>query len=224
MITQVLQKGELLYTVKPLDVGDAWITDDTDNLLACIERKTVSDLWSSFRSNRYSDQKKRMLELKERVGCDLHYIIEGSCNTSQIPQMTGCCISLQDAGFKVIHSTGVYQTVDILQYLHKRYNTTEKPKSAHVPNAVHALKLRPSDTLTPENWWLHSLSLIPNMSIEKAKRIVEKYPTIEDLMECLKTKPISEIADIRCGGTQNRRLGDQLAKKIHTHILFHYSL
>lgn len=72
---------EFKFEVRALSVGDIKIK--TDNCMILIERKTVSDLKSSFYDNRYRNQKKRLIELmhkkkKEKIIPRVYYIIEGT--------------------------------------------------------------------------------------------------------------------------------------------------
>lgn len=72
---------EFNFKVRALSVGDIKIK--TNNCMIIIERKTVSDLKSSFYDNRYRNQKKRLIELmhkkkKEKIIPRVYYIIEGT--------------------------------------------------------------------------------------------------------------------------------------------------
>lgn len=67
---------EFNFKVKALSVGDIKIK--TNNCMILIERKTVSDLKSSFYDNRYRNQKKRLIELMHKKGERVYYIIEGT--------------------------------------------------------------------------------------------------------------------------------------------------
>ena len=72
---------EFNFKVRALSVGDIKIK--TNNCMILIERKTVSDLKSSFYDNRYRNQKKRLIELmhkkkKEKIIPRVYYIIEGT--------------------------------------------------------------------------------------------------------------------------------------------------
>lgn len=70
---------EFKFKVRALSVGDIKIK--TNNCMILIERKTVSDLKSSFYDNRYRNQKKRLIELMHKKGeiiPRVYYIIEGT--------------------------------------------------------------------------------------------------------------------------------------------------
>lgn len=67
---------EFNFKVRALSVGDIKIK--TNNCMIIIERKTVSDLKSSFYDNRYRNQKKRLIELMHKKGERVYYIIEGT--------------------------------------------------------------------------------------------------------------------------------------------------
>lgn len=63
------------YTTKQINVGDYLICDG-NKILACIERKSLSDFASSFKDGRY-DNYKKMLDLRSTTGCVLYYFVEG---------------------------------------------------------------------------------------------------------------------------------------------------
>jgi hypothetical protein len=45
-------------------------------IVACFERKSLKDFVSSFKDGRYENRRK-MLELRDKTGCQLYYIVEG---------------------------------------------------------------------------------------------------------------------------------------------------
>ena len=70
----LIDPNNTTFIIKQLQVGDIQIRNN-DNIIAIFERKTVSDLLSSLKDGRYSEQKKRLLSSNS-----IHkgYIIEGN--------------------------------------------------------------------------------------------------------------------------------------------------
>ena len=50
--------------------------EDEVRVLACIERKTLTDFASSFKDGRHENRKK-MIDFREKTGCQLYYFVEG---------------------------------------------------------------------------------------------------------------------------------------------------
>jgi hypothetical protein len=68
-----------------LNTGDYLVCQKADALsggavtvVACFERKSLKDFASSLRDGRYESERRKMLELRSRTGCQLYFIIEGA--------------------------------------------------------------------------------------------------------------------------------------------------
>ena len=64
------------YVVKRINVGDYSIINSDNKILACFERKSLEDFSASIKDGRYSN-KEGMIELRNKTGCRLFYIVEG---------------------------------------------------------------------------------------------------------------------------------------------------
>lgn len=64
------------YIVKRINIGDYSLIDENNNIVACIERKSLKDFAASIKDGRYGN-KAGMMELREKTNCKLFYIIEG---------------------------------------------------------------------------------------------------------------------------------------------------
>lgn len=206
---------------KPLEVGDIGIVDpETLNTFAIlIERKTPSDLHSSFVQGRYSDQRDRLRMYRDRTtGCKVGYILEGIPRPEHIKQIRGCLFNLQVYyGFFVLHTSNTKETAEAIKQLHD--GLTKKRKTEACPQPVKALKLKPSDRLGESDWLINAITLIPGMSRDRSRAILQRYPTLQDLLNalCVEEK-VNEIAELRVGGAQ-KRLGQTLARRIRDHML-----
>lgn len=66
---------EITPIKKQLTIGDFHVCRG-EKVLACIERKTLNDFAQSFGDGRYENVNK-LLDLRNRTGCQVYYIIEG---------------------------------------------------------------------------------------------------------------------------------------------------
>jgi crossover junction endonuclease MUS81 len=63
--------------LKNLEIGDIIFLDDDDNIVLIFERKSISDLISSIKDGRYSEQSFRLQEYPLH-NHNIFYLIEGS--------------------------------------------------------------------------------------------------------------------------------------------------
>ena len=62
--------------IKQITIGDYIVTGPSGNILAVIERKSLSDFAASLKDGRHHN-KSKMIELRKTTGCRILYIIEG---------------------------------------------------------------------------------------------------------------------------------------------------
>jgi ERCC4-type nuclease len=67
--------GEHPVNISRMTVGDYAICID-DSVVAILERKTIEDLAASIKDGRY-DNKQSLIDLRERSGCRVYYVVEG---------------------------------------------------------------------------------------------------------------------------------------------------
>ena len=104
--------------VEALTLGDVLICDENDNIIIMIERKTISDLNSSIKDGRYSEQSFRL------NNCETHnhniiYLIEGNIlnNNHRINNKTiySSLLSLNYMkGFSVFRSFNIQESTEII--------------------------------------------------------------------------------------------------------------
>ena len=70
--TEILQYE---WKTVQINTGD-YVICNGSNILACIERKTYIDFAASFKDGRYANIKK-MIDLREKHGCQLYFFVEG---------------------------------------------------------------------------------------------------------------------------------------------------
>ena len=62
--------------VGQINTGDYLISRKDETILACIERKTLTDFAASLKDGRYENRKK-MIDLRGKTNCQLFFIVEG---------------------------------------------------------------------------------------------------------------------------------------------------
>src|SRR3989304_6649173 len=67
---------DIKYKKTRINVGDYAICDENDNIIICIERKTLEDFASSIKDGRY-ENKNNMIELRKKNNCKLVLLLEG---------------------------------------------------------------------------------------------------------------------------------------------------
>lgn len=84
--------GGIDFKIMKLTIGDYAImmpSNSGSQLVAIIERKTWKDLAASIKDNRCQEQLNSMIELREKTGCLIYYILEGQAFISDSTQKGG---------------------------------------------------------------------------------------------------------------------------------------
>ena len=223
--------------IEQLDVGDILFREDGKTILI-IERKTVNDLKASICDGRCREQKARLLGTisKERI----MYLIEGTLDKPLSAKIGGLPVStivgslvntqLRD-GIKVYKTSTIDESVEFLCKLHDKlekdgdtYFRDENGKTSDI-NYVASLKKSKKANMTPKNWFITQLSLIPQVTEKVSSVIVEKYPSLRDLVkeyeiipEHLREKLLADLTfELTTGKT--RRIGDKISSRIY-HFLY----
>lgn len=201
-------------SIQPLPVGDALIIDAQANVHYIVERKTVSDLWSSFLDGRFSDQKRRIKE----VGVQAVYVIEGDITRhSNYNELFGAIRSLQqNSGFMVFQTLSTTGTALALIQLAKSTELKPKSNTPLPPLGVTSLKMKkPSEEITPRTFFKYSLCLIPRISTATAEEIASEYKSMPKLVQELKTESgFKRVSSIKIGNGKKRCLGPSCTNHI----------
>ena len=166
--------------VQNLIIGDIHILNDNDQLLSIIERKTIKDLLSSLRDGRYKEQSFRLneCELENKRIC---YLLEGIPLAENKNVVNGCIISLAiNKGFSLLSSKNIDETAELLIKLCEKIDNSAIEKE--YSEAVHISKKAQT---TKDNISVIMLTQIPNVSMNIAKLVCEKYKTIKQLIKAL---------------------------------------
>lgn len=166
--------------VQNLIIGDIHILNDNNELLSIIERKTIKDLLSSLRDGRYKEQSFRLneCELENKRIC---YLLEGIPLVENKNVVNGCIVSLAiNKGFSLLSTKNIDETAELLIKICEKIDNSAIKKD--YSEAVHISK---KSQTTKDNISEIMLTQIPNVSMNIAKIICEKYGSIKQLLNAL---------------------------------------
>jgi ERCC4-type nuclease len=201
-----------VYEVKQLDVGDVVYTDNNDNILCIIERKTINDYVQSVTDGRLKNQ---LLRIKSMNISKVIILIEGtvSLDTKTIGITND---ALHSSLVNKIIKDDVYllMSVDVVHtfyLINKVYNSLLN--EAYVPtnnlNYMQTVKCKKKENMTPQNCYIMQLSQIPGISCEIAKLIAQKYPSFKALYQGVTSKTSLTNID---------KIGKVLAARVYEYL------
>ena len=201
--------------LKNLEIGDIIFLDEHDNIVLIFERKSISDLISSIKDGRYTEQSFRLQEYPLH-NHNIFYLIEGSLLNSkkqynETIQKTvySAMFSLSySKGFSLLHTSGVVESAEFIIYFfqkiikdksikpfYKNMNiindtlkeeTSESKENEDNNDYVSHIKTSKKSHITKENINEIMLTQIPNVSMITSKCILSEYNNIENLIKCLR--------------------------------------
>lgn len=161
------------YRFKNLEQGDFIIRDNDENILLIIERKTISDLLSSVKDSRYSEQSERYSQL-DISSNKIIYIIEGNYeifnkDSIEFKTIYSCIFSLNyNKGFTVLFTKSIHSTCVIIEeYLNRLIENKIVSKFK--------LNLVKKQNITKENIDSYMLNLVPGIGLQTAKEILNNF-------------------------------------------------
>lgn len=165
--------NDITVRYKNLDQGDFIIRDNDDNIILIIERKSITDLLSSVKDSRYTEQSERYSQL-EISSNKIIYIVEGNYKTfdkesAEFKTFYSCIFSLNYyKGFTVLFSDSLNSSCILIeQYLIRLIEN----------KTVSSLKLNlvKKQTITRENINSYMLNLIPGIGINTSIEILKNF-------------------------------------------------
>lgn len=201
--------------LKNLEIGDIIFLDENDNIVLIFERKSISDLISSIKDGRYSEQSFRLQEYPLH-NHNIFYLIEGSLLNSrkqynETIQKTvySAMFSLSySKGFSLLHTSGIVETAEFIIYFFQKIikdksikpfyqnineindtlkeETSESKENEDNNDYVSHIKTSKKSHITKENINEIMLTQIPNVSMITSKCILSEYNNIENLIKCLR--------------------------------------
>jgi len=221
-----------------LDVGDFLFRYESNNLIL-IERKTLSDLLSSIKSDgRYKEQKLRLLA--EKTGCPgirIFYLIEGQW-TPEVKRadkyfteidrkiVTGAYIgTIVRDQLPVIQSQNLVDTFKILKKISDLIieNPGQFLQTSEGPSYLIPVKIKKEENKDARWCYLAQLQQISGVSEVVAEKIEELYPNMGKLMDAFKESKNAaqmlcdiEIPERKLTKTgKTRKIGEALSEKIY---------
>ncbi len=203
-------QGSAEYTVESLHLGDVAIVDENGKEHFLFERKTVADLMASITDGRYEEQSARLSAQPDVHAHNIIYIVEGVPEKSVlgVPAKRAIFYSsmistMYYKGFSVFRTSSVKETAEyVSRFLGKLNSDLKKgrvPKynmaggggvgvEEH-PSYASVIKKVKKENVNPENICEIMLCQIPGISNSTAETIVEKYATMPELVDALRTDP-----------------------------------
>jgi ERCC4-type nuclease len=234
------KKENISLTEKYLDLGDIIFKKDGEEVLV-IERKTLSDLYSSIQDGRYKEQKIRLMgnyHIKKIV-----YIIEGHIsqqnskffkNSKSITTGALLNMAFRD-NIKIIRTKDINETCDILYCMGTKiiknpefFITTESDKSSESNiSYLDTIKVAKKDNMTPKLCNIVQLSQIPGVSKVMAETIIEKYGSISNLICEYQKLDVSDESNekikkelLKNIQLTNRKLGPAVSGRIYEYLVY----
>lgn len=223
-----------------LDIGDIQLVSQSDNSIEyIIERKSISDLYSSINDGRYREQKTRLLTSisKNRVA----YIIEGNILDTtlklgalqrKIVQAAIVNMSLRDK-ITVYRTSNSVETGMYIELIYKKVSenpdwlvSQTKESDSEVTESQsynHLVKTVKKENMTPLICQKVQLAQIPGVSHSMADKILDNYKSIPHLIEQYN---LIESVDEKRKLLQNiqvsekRKLGKVLSARIYDFLFF----
>ena len=201
--------------VESLPIGDVIICDDAGTEKLIMERKTINDLLASIKDGRYDEQSCRLSGLPIQ-NHNIIYLIEGDIirTHSSRSLLFSSLFSLgYYKGFSVVRTMSVEETAFfIMNTVQKMEKEQAKGREPYVEGSsinkeyLSTLKKVKSDNITPANINELMLSQIPGISAQTAKVIMEKFHTLHNLIEQVKTddKCLDDVTYINTKGDKRK--------------------
>ena len=214
--------------IEQLELGDIiFRINDNTEVKYIIERKSVSDLYSSIKDGRYREQKARLLA--NYPLSKIIYLIEGTIPYKNDSTYFGSVVNmlLRD-NIKVFQCANINQSIMFIETIQKRFEANAEflnETSGSCLNGggsdinteyLNTIKTKKKDNMTPQNYQIIVLAQIPGMSVSKAKAILEKYNTLENLIYNIKTYGQEDISEIKIN---NRKIGSKVSEKIFNYLV-----
>jgi crossover junction endonuclease MUS81 len=217
LIDSLTKRANIKFEVIPLDVGDIEFVSDHTRII--IERKTEGDLNSSIKDGRWREQKERLDKLKDiQPETQVVFLVEQIEYSKRamidFKLIKGAILNtvFRDK-YQVFFTECVEDTVEYIEMLYKKVGANEFNKqrgsSLQIESGALKKKLDKSDYVTLV------LSAIPRVSSDIAKKIVEKYENIDNILTVFKEDGKEALAEIQLG---KRKLGKKLSSDIFEYL------
>jgi len=219
-LIKLFEENSTNYNKKQLEIGDIQIIKD-DEIILCIERKTIDDLVSSIKDGRYKEQKTRMLS---KINSDnILYIIEGRLDKYKHneKQIFGSITNMNFRDkIKVISTNNIEQTYDLIISLKKKF-IEGKFNSKENKDYNETIKINKKENITLDLFNIKILSIIPGVSVKMSEIIINKVNSIKELIQIYndldnETDKIEYLKDIQY--SDKRKIGLVISNRIYKYL------
>jgi ERCC4-type nuclease len=204
-----------------LDVGDFQLWKE-EICVFLIERKTIADMYASFRDGRYREQKIRFLEFPSEKKA---YLIEGNVEDKKHKgKFKDDYLQLMLFRMEFLHKVPVIVQENAdksVEWINQLCNYVVKKQDEFIVEKKengekeYTVQMQKKKNMTPLLCLQLYLQQIPGISLKTAKVITEKYCTFEMLMEAAKENNLSTIQI-----SDKKKLGKKNSEKIESYLLF----
>ena len=199
------EDNEIKIKVEKLEIGDIHLCDiDTESTKIIIERKSLQDLISSIKDNRYTEQSVR-LSSYNLPNHNIYYLIEGNITKVDLRYTKININTIYSSlfsisyykGFSLLQTMNIDETANLIfrfacklkkEYNKKEpyYNVNESDNTLNnTLNYSDIIKTDKKSNITPENIINIILKQIPGVSNITANTIAEKHLTLVNLIVAL---------------------------------------
>lgn len=216
------------FSKEQLDLGDILFKLNGETALI-IERKTISDLYSSIKDGRYKEQKCRLLSNNDKK--NILFLIEGDISTTKHvfnkDIIYGSIINtLIRDNIKIVRSKDLNESIKYIEVLIKRL--TQHPEFFTGDSKINedyasTIKMKKKHNMTPEMFQITQLAQIPGMSTTMASVVLAEYHSVKDLI-CKYKELTPEESELLLsnlevkGQTKTRKFGKVLSKRVYDYI------
>ena len=200
--------------VKNLEIGDI-IFFKNEKPILIIERKTISDLYSSIIDGRYREQKARLIQ----SNCNFCYLIEGlTTNFKNNSTIYGSILNLLFRDdIKVIRTNNINESIKYIDKLLKKFEKNDfEPKQL---DNIKNYKIKKADCYNQKDCFKLQLNLIPGVSLNMAKQLSEQFENMNNLIKFLEEKGNESLKDIEYQtSTKMKKIGVKMSDKIYKFV------
>ena len=219
-LIELFEENNIEHDKKQLEIGDIQIIKN-DEIILCIERKTIDDLVSSIKDGRYKEQKTRMLS---KINYDnILYIIEGKIDKYKHneKQIFGSITNMNFRDkIKVISTNNIKQTYELILSLKKKF-IEGKFNSKENKDYNETIKINKKENITLELFNIKVLSTIPGVSVKMSEIIINKVKSIKELIQTYNNldnekDKIEYLKDIQY--SDKRKIGLVISNRIYKYL------
>lgn len=224
--------GHIKLEESSLPIGDVIIYNDAREEKLIIERKTMRDLASSIRDNRYNEQSFRLDECKLH-NHNIFYLMEGTLG-SLGPRFDRKTVLSAITSISYHKGFSIYRTFDVAESAEWIIRASDKIHRANKPSYYSIANDKVSsdisyssvckrvkkNNITPENIGEIMLMQIPGVSPQSANTIFKHYSNLKNLIQCLDKDPkaLDNITQTTKNGKE-RKLNKTTIANIYNYLV-----